>query len=95
MKTKHSRFDHLKRMIEILRIVSESTGRRVGTKEILEKLQEKQITVSLRTIQRDLRFMQEAGIPIDVDRNSPMGAKINNNNQWLVPILQQATEQSK
>ena len=88
MKTKHSRFDHLKRMIEILRIVSESTGRRVGTKEILEKLQGKQITVSLRTIQRDLRFMQEAGISIDVDRNSPMGAKINNNNQWLVPILQ-------
>ena len=75
-------------MIEILRIVSESTGRRVGTKEILEKLQGKQITVSLRTIQRDLRFMQEAGISIDVDRNSPMGAKINNNNQWLVPILQ-------
>lgn len=93
MKTKYSRFDHLKRMIEILRIVSESTGRRVGTKEILEKLQGKQITVSLRTIQRDLRFMQEAGIPIDVDRNSPMGAKINNNNQWLVPILQRATEQ--
>ena len=93
MKTKHSRFDHLKRLIEILRIISESTGRRVGTKEILEKLQGKQITVSLRTIQRDLRFMQEAGIPIDVDRNNPINAKVNKDNQWLAPILQKATEQ--
>lgn len=93
MKTKYSRFDHLKRLIEILRIISESTGRRVGTKEILEKLQGKQITVSLRTIQRDLRFMQQVGIPVDVDRNSPMGAKIDKNNKWLAQILKQTTEQ--
>ncbi len=93
MKTKYSRFYHLKRLIEILRIISESTGRRVGTKEILEKLQGKQITVSLRTIQRDLHMLHDLGIGIDVDKHSPMGAKINNNNQWLVPILQRATEQ--
>lgn len=93
MKTKYSRFDHLRRLIETLRIISESKGRRVGTKEILEKLQEKQITVSLRTIQRDLRFMQEVGIPIDVDKNNPMGVKVDKNNQWLAPILQRATEQ--
>ena len=80
-------------MIEILRIVSESTGRRVGTQEILQKLQEKNIHVSQRTIQRDLRMMQEVGFPIDVDKHSPMGAKIDKNNKWLAQILQQATEQ--
>ncbi len=57
----------LKRLVEILHIVSQSTGRRVGTQEILQKLQEKNIHVSQRTIQRDLRMMQEVGFPIDVD----------------------------
>lgn len=85
----------LKRLVEILHIVSQSTGRRVGTQEILQKLQEKNIHVSQRTIQRDLRMMQEVGFPIDVDKHSPMGAKIDKNNKWLSQILQQATEQSK
>lgn len=82
----------LTRMIEILKIVSDNTPRRVGTKEILEKLQKKQITVSLKTIQRDLRTMQETGFPIEVDKNNPMGVKINKNNGWLAQILKQTTE---
>lgn len=85
----------LKRLIEILNIVSKSTGRRVGTQEILQKLQEKNIHVSARTIQRDLRMMQEVGFPLDVDKHSPMGAKIDKNNEWLALILKQATEQQK
>ena len=73
----------LKRLVEILHIVSQ---------RILQKLQEKNIHVSQRTIQRDLRMMQEVGFPIDVDKHSPMGAKIDKNNKWLAQILKQTTE---
>ncbi len=81
-------------MLSILKILSTSTGRKIGTEEIVEKLKkEHDIYVSRRTIQRDLHMLNDLGIGIDVDKHSPMGAKINDKETWLKPLFQQYLEQ--
>lgn len=93
VKTK-SPFNVLKRLVSILKILSTSTGRKIGTEEIIEKLKNKyDIDISRRTVQRDLHMLHELGIGIDVDKHSPMGAKINAKEAWLKTLLQQSVEQ--
>lgn len=88
MKKSKSPFSVLKRLIDILSLVSDSTGRKIGTVEIQKQLEANGVNVSLRTVQRDLRLMQRIGLPICVDEHQPMGAKIDKNNAWLKNLLQ-------
>lgn len=81
-------------MLSILKILSTSTGRKIGTEEIVEKLKnEYGIDIGRRTVQRDLHMLHDLGIGIDVDKNNPMGAKIKDKETWLKPLLQQYLEQ--
>jgi len=81
-------------LLSILKILSTSTGRKIGTEEIVEKLKsDYDIDIGRRTVQRDLHMLQDLGIGIDVDKHSPMGAKINEKQAWLKTLLQQSLEQ--
>lgn len=85
--TTKSPFNVLKRLMMILSFLSESTGRKIGTHEIQKRLAEQNVNIGIRTIQRDLRMMQEIGLPVKVDNHQPMGAKINPQNEWLINLL--------
>ena len=82
-----SPFNVLKRLMLILSFLSESTGRKIGTDEIQKRLAEQNVNIGIRTIQRDLRMMQEIGLPVNVDKHQPMGAKIDPQNEWLINLL--------
>lgn len=82
-----SPFNVLKRLITILSILAQSTGRKIGTHEIQKRLAEENVNIGIRTIQRDLRMMQEIGLPVNVDKHQPMGAKIDPQNEWLINLL--------
>lgn len=82
-----SPFNVLKRLVLILSFLSESTGRKIGTDEIQKRLAEQNVNIGIRTIQRDLRMMQEIGLPVNVDKHQPMGAKIDPQNEWLINLL--------
>jgi len=85
--TPKSPFNVLKRLMMILSFLSQSTGRKIGTHEIQQWLAEQNVNIGIRTIQRDLRMMQEIGLPVKVDNHQPMGAKINPQNEWLINLL--------
>lgn len=67
----------LVRLTKTILIIGESSGRKVGTNEIQSKLQNQNINISIRTIQRDLRVLEQLTQIIKIDECSPMGASIN------------------
>tara|TARA_B100000315_G_scaffold260870_2_gene326641 strand:+ start:10484 stop:11476 length:993 start_codon:yes stop_codon:yes gene_type:complete len=64
----HSQIQRLIRILQIL-----SSGRRITTKELLNRFNKE---ISLRTLQRDLQTLSEAGIPLISEKT------IGNENAW-------------
>lgn len=82
-----------KRLIYTVLIIGSNKGR-TGTKDILEKLKSKKINVSLRTIQRDLRLLEELTQIINIDDASPMGVTINQDCELIKNLKKQFKQES-
>ena len=68
-----SDLSQIQRLIRILQILS--SGRKITTKELLRRFED---DVSLRTIQRDLLTLSEAGIPVINEKTKA------NENAWML-----------
>lgn len=77
-QTKHA-ISALKRVLLELTAINNNKSR-VGTAQIRDFLKERGVEISLRTVQRDLRLMQELGLPVYSDDCSPKGWRIDVNN---------------
>lgn len=80
----------LKRVLIILCAIKDKG--RIGTKELNEYLASLGINASIRTTQRDLKLMQELGLPLYGDDCKPQGWRIDSKNPLaeVVELLEAA-----